>query len=493
MKKYILTRLLKSIVAVFVVVAIVVTMVYTLIPRSNIFAKDTVITKLTGNQLYLYKMNVLKELGYQTMYTQAEMCSIKSKNFEECKKAGSEESKRVIAEFAKEGYTIHELDYADSMQGQVVAYREYRAYELILRYLSKLIVVDNIYKVNDPNNKDLKRSYSLGGNAGNWGLICSGCEYKYQLYFNKQFPFIHQNIIRLNFGKSYPSFSGIDTLEVISTRQGKNKPFKQVLPSGKEMSSPILQDTCRYKYTLDELDKAKFSDNYADCRLAYDSPSMIETSYIFGVLALILAYLIAIPAGISMARNKGKLQDKIGIVYINLLIAIPSLAFIFLMKFFGHKLGLPDLFPQLGFGNIKSYIMPIVILALMMTPGIMMWLRRYMIDQSNSDYVKFAKSKGLSKKEIFRNHILKNAIIPFVNGLPSSVILAISGAVITESVFSIPGMGKMLPDAITAANNNMIITLTFIFTSLSIFSVMLGDVLMTIVDPRISLDTKKGE
>ena len=143
--------------------------------------------------------------------------------------------------------------------------------------------------------------------------------------------------------------------------------------------------------------------------------------------------------------------------------------------------------------SIKSYIMPIVILALMMTPGIMMWLRRYMIDQSNSDYVKFAKSKGLSKKEIFRNHILKNAIIPFVNGLPSSVILAISGAVITESVFSIPGMGKMLPDAITAANNNMIITLTFIFTSLSIFSVMLGDILMTIVDPRISLDTKKGE
>lgn len=493
MKKYILTRLLKSIVAVFVVVAIVVTMVYTLIPKTNIFAKDTIITKLTGNQLYLYKMNVLKEQGYQSFYTQTEMCSIKSKDFAECKKVGSAESKRVIAEFEKDGYKIHELDYADNMQGQVVAFREYRAYELIARYFSRLLLVDHMYKVNDPNNKDLKRGYSFGGNDGNYGLLCSGCEYKYQLYVNKQFPFIHQNIIRLNFGKSYPSFSGVDTFEVISNRQGKVKPFKQVMPTGKEMTSPILQATCRYKYILDELDKAKFTDNYADCRQAFDSPSMIETSYLFGILSLLLAYLIAIPAGIAMARNKGKLQDKIGVVYINLLIAIPSLAFIFLMKYFGHRMGLPDLFPQLGFGSIKSYIMPIIILALMMTPGIMMWLRRYMIDQSNSDYVKFAKSKGLSKREIFRNHILKNAIIPFVNGLPSSIILAISGAVITESVFSIPGMGKMLPDSITAANNNMIITLTFIFTSLSIFSVLLGDILMTLVDPRISLDTKKGE
>ena len=126
-------------------------------------------------------------------------------------------------------------------------------------------------------------------------------------------------------------------------------------------------------------------------------------------------------------------------------------------------------------------------------PSLMMWVRRYMVDQSNADYVKFAKAKGLSKKEISRNHILKNAIIPIVNGLPSSIILAISGAVITESVFSIPGMGKMLPDAIKSTNNNMVITLTFIFTSLSILSVFLGDLLMTFVDPRISLNVKEGD
>ena len=71
--------------------------------------------------------------------------------------------------------------------------------------------------------------------------------------------------------------------------------------------------------------------------------------------------------------------------------------------------------------------------------------------------------------------------------------MAISGAVITEAVFAIPGMGKMLPDAINGLNNNMVIALTFIFTTLSILSVLLGDILMTIVDPRISLNAKKGD
>ena len=137
--------------------------------------------------------------------------------------------------------------------------------------------------------------------------------------------------------------------------------------------------------------------------------------------------------------------------------------------------------------------MPVLILALLQTPSLMMWLRRYMIDQSNADYVKFARAKGLSQHEIFRNHILRNAIIPIVNGIPGSIILCISGALITESAFAVPGMGKMLPDAIKQTNNNMVITLVFIFTALSILSVLIGDLLMTVVDPRISLTEKGGE
>ncbi|MBR2595853.1 MAG: ABC transporter permease subunit, partial [Solobacterium sp.] len=83
--------------------------------------------------------------------------------------------------------------------------------------------------------------------------------------------------------------------------------------------------------------------------------------------------------------------------------------------------------------------------------------------------------------------------IPIVNGIPSSIILCISGALITESAFAVPGMGKMLPNAINQLNNNMVITLTFIFTALSILAVLIGDLLMVAVDPRISLTAKGGE
>ncbi|SQF06785.1 oligopeptide transport system permease [Streptococcus pyogenes] len=83
-------------------------------------------------------------------------------------------------------------------------------------------------------------------------------------------------------------------------------------------------------------------------------------------------------------------------------------------------------------------------------------------------------------------------MVPIVSGVPASIILAIGGATLTETVFAFPGMGKMLIDSIKSANNSMIVGLTFIFTVLSIVSLLLGDIVMTLVDPRIKLSTKKG-
>jgi oligopeptide transport system permease protein len=180
-------------------------------------------------------------------------------------------------------------------------------------------------------------------------------------------------------------------------------------------------------------------------------------------------------------------------VYINFMIAVPSLAFIFLARvLFSSLFALPDKFSILGAHDVRSYVLPIITLALLDTSSIMLWTRRYMIDQSSADYVKFARAKGLSQREIFTHHIMRNAIIPIAQSLPSNIILTICGAVITETVFAIPGTGKLLPDAIKAYNNQMIVALTLIFTALSIFSVLLGDLLITWLDPRIQLVDKEG-
>ena len=306
------------------------------------------------------------------------------------------------------------------------------------------------------------------------------------------FPFIHQNIVGLNFGISYPTFSGVDVTAVITQTQGNAKSQEVTFETGKTSSSAVNLHSCTYKYSelLDKIDKGKFNDNYANCASNLQDPSMITTSAIQGLIALLITYLLGIPAGMVMAANKGKWQDKLGTVYINIMSAVPSLAFIYFVRSIGMTFGLPDKFPVYGAHDVRSYIMPILILGLLSTGGQMLWIRRYMVDQSSSDYVKFARAKGLSNSEIFRTHILRNAIIPFVNGFPSAVIMTISGAVITETVFAIPGMGKMLPDSIKAYNNPMVIGLTFIFTAVSIFALLLGDLLVTVVDPRIQLQAK---
>ena len=494
MKKYLFIRILKSIFSILVVVSIVIVMVYKLVPTTKMFGNDAGYQRLKGIDKKIYEYNQLERLGYLDYVTTADMCSevYGEDGLSAC--LAGENTEDAYKAFEDRGYTIEVINDVDE-KGQpataTIGYRYYNPIELIVNFYSKLIVIDNPWAVEDANNPDLERKYYIGQDQnGIPALMCSGCNYKYQIYFDGSFPFIHQNIIELDLGDSYPTRVGVSTVSIIYSGQGSQSPFMQTFPTGVERSSALMQHTCRYKANPDHMDTQLFTDNYASCDARYDAPSMVNTSLIMGFISLVLAYIIALPFGVAMARNKDKLVDKIGIVYINLLIAVPSLAVIFFLKYIGSFFTLPDRFPQLGFGDIRSYIMPIIILALISTPSLMMWARRYMVDQSNADYVKFARAKGLSQKEIYTKHILKNAIIPIVNGIPQSVVSCLSGALITETMFSIPGMGKLLPDSIKQLNINMVLTLTLLFTTLSVIAVICGDILITVVDPRIQLAAK---
>jgi oligopeptide transport system permease protein len=137
------------------------------------------------------------------------------------------------------------------------------------------------------------------------------------------------------------------------------------------------------------------------------------------------------------------------------------------------------------------YILPIISLSLPSIANLMKWLRRYMIDQMNSDYVKFARSGGLSESEIFSKHVLKNAIIPIVHGIPGAVLGSMVGAIITERVYVVPGAGNLLTEAINKYDNGVIVGVTLFYATLSVVSIILGDVLMSLVDPRISFTSKR--
>ena len=489
MGKYIFSRIIKAILSIFAVTSIVIGMIFTLIPREKIFDNDEGYRKLKGDNRPVYVYSKYDELGYLDYLSLQDMCNAKSDDVNACLVNNSEENLRVIQEYENDGYTV---EYLRSKKAYAV--HDYTILELIGNYWANFIKFDNKNTIQDAKNPDLERKVYFGKDSnGAPAIKCSGCEHEYLLYFGDGFPFIHQNWISLNFGNSYPTNKGIPTVKVINQGQGEQVKREQTFPTGVTMESAINQHTCTYKSNIDHLDENKFTTHYANCDSYYSSPSMVGTSFKFGMISLVIAYVLAIPFGILMSRNKDKFLDKLGIAFINIVIAMPSLALIFFIREIGVKFGLPDKFPMLGFDDVRSYIAPIIVLSLISMPSLMMWIRRYMIDQSTSDYVKFARAKGLSQKEIFNKHILKNAIIPIINGIPVSVVACISGAFITESAFAIPGMGKMLPQAIQKLNNNMVVTLVFIFSALAIFSVLVGDLLMTVVDPRIQLAAKKGK
>ena len=182
-------------------------------------------------------------------------------------------------------------------------------------------------------------------------------------------------------------------------------------------------------------------------------------------------------------------MDKIGTAYIVFIMAVPSLSYILIFKALGNMAGLPTTFDMETTSKLV-FVLPIVSLALPSIGGLMRWLRRYMIDQMNSDYVKFARSEGLSEGEIFSKHILKNAAIPIIHGIPGSVLGALTGAFITERVYVVPGIGGLLINAIGFYDNGVIVGVTLFYAILSVTSMILGDVLMAMVDPRINFTAK---
>ena len=289
------------------------------------------------------------------------------------------------------------------------------------------------------------------------------------------------------------TYQGVQVLRVLFQSQGTEVKRHVTFETGYEADSPINFGTLTYKSVVDRMDKKKFVDNYANYETFKDQPSMVGTSFSMGIIAMLLAYGLGLPIGILMARRKDKLADKLGMAYIIFIIAVPSLAYIYLFRYIMTSItDLPSVFTTYGPSDWRSWVLPIISLAMPSIAGLMLWTRRYVVDQMNSDYVKFAKAKGLNQREIFNHHIFKNASIPIAHGIPTSLAGCITGALITESIYSVGGMGKMLPNAIKQYNNVMVIALAFMFSTIFILSVLLGDILITKIDPRISLSEKAG-
>ena len=222
-----------------------------------------------------------------------------------------------------------------------------------------------------------------------------------------------------------------------------------------------------------------------------------------GLIALGLSLLIGVPMGIMQARFKDGILDGCGQAFTIFINAVPALVSYSLILVFGSRvLGLPAMYSArkvekiILFGqqfkvNIST-VLPIICLSLGSTASYMMWMRRYMVDELNKDYIRLAKLKGLSTTRVMFTHVMKNAFLPLAQYLPYSVLLTVGGSILVERFFSVPGLGPLLTDAISRYDTNVVQAIVMLYASLGIAGLFLGDMLMMLLDPRIKL-TGKGE
>lgn len=216
----------------------------------------------------------------------------------------------------------------------------------------------------------------------------------------------------------------------------------------------------------------------------------IPYSLYFGLSAMAISLIAGVSLGIVMARSKSKLWDKLGTGYIVFINAVPAAVYyLFLQLYVTDIFKLPILFKP---DKPVSWILPAISMSLGSTASYAMWMRRYMVDELNKDYVKLARAKGLRDKAIMAKHIFRNAFVPMAQYLPTSLLYTISGSIYIESLYSIPGMGGLLVDVIQRQDNTLVQALVLIYSSIGIVGLFLGDILMAIFDPRINLQKKGG-
>ena len=216
----------------------------------------------------------------------------------------------------------------------------------------------------------------------------------------------------------------------------------------------------------------------------------IPISLLLGGSSLILSLFLGIPLGTVMARSKGKFWDKFGTAFIVFIQAVPAAVYYLFIQIFGSQwFGVSMLFDK---EILATWILPIISMSLGNIAYYGMWLRRYMVDESNKDYVKLAKAKGVSNKNIMMRHVFRNAFVPMIQYIPSSFLNTVIGSIYVESLYSVPGMGGLLVDVVKRQDNTMVQAIVIVFACVGIIGLILGDFLMTIIDPRISFNKKGG-
>ena len=223
----------------------------------------------------------------------------------------------------------------------------------------------------------------------------------------------------------------------------------------------------------------------------------IPNTLVLTLIVIFMTWMVGIPLGILGAiYNKSKL-DRILTILSSVGMAIPSFFFAILLLIFAVKSGLFPVggltsynFSDMSFGGkiidiSKHLVLPVTVLFTLSLAGLQRQMRANMLDVLDSDYIKFARAKGLSETKIIFKHALRNAINPMITLLGFEFAGLLSGAALTEYVFQYPGLGRLILEAVMKSDINLVMASLMIGSIMLVAGNLLADILLIITDPRV--------
>jgi len=213
----------------------------------------------------------------------------------------------------------------------------------------------------------------------------------------------------------------------------------------------------------------------------------LPVSLRIGGQAVLLGAIIGLLLGIIAAIWHGTVWDTIATIISVIGVSVPSYVFALgLAYLFGYELSWFPLLYQME-APLKSSVLPSIALCMFTIASIARFTRSEMLEVLGSDYILLAESKGIYGPKLIFRHVLRNALIPIVTVLAPLIVGLMTGSLVVEKIFSIPGIGSLLVTAIQSNDYNVIIVLSFIYSAMYIGIMLVVDILYGVIDPRIRL------
>lgn len=269
--------------------------------------------------------------------------------------------------------------------------------------------------------------------------------------------------------------------------------------AGDRPLSPAVQAQIRANYNLDDPFPVQYGKYlwgllHGDFGKDFSGRPVLETigqrlpvTVKLTVVAIVFETIFGVAAGILSSLRRNSFFDNLVLVSTTLLVSIPVFVLGFLAQYvFGFKLGW---FPIAGVADgWVSYLLPGLVLAALSMAYVARLTRSAMLESLSADYIRTAKAKGVNRSRIIMRHAFRNSLIPVVTFVGADIGSLLGGAIVTESVFNLPGLGRAIFDAVRSQQGPVVVGIVTMMVFFYIFFNLVADVLYAVIDPRIRYD-----